>query len=110
MRKLLVSGLGLLLVSCAIGFSTAGEPEWNPAALKAYRARTASPQPTVTLSVVRSGNDLTITSDPQPLPTGFVLQTAPSINGPWADQAGANTPITVPIGTEQAVFLRAAKP
>lgn len=35
MRKLLVSGLGLLLVSCAIGFSTAGEPEWNPAALKA---------------------------------------------------------------------------
>ncbi|HOY60471.1 MAG TPA: hypothetical protein PK640_20320, partial [Verrucomicrobiota bacterium] len=82
----------------------------NPAAIKAYRARTASPQPTVALSVVRSGNNLTITSDPQPLPTGFVLQTAPSINGPWTTQAGANTPITVPIGTEQAVFLRAAKP
>ncbi|HRZ35284.1 MAG TPA: hypothetical protein P5534_02860 [Candidatus Paceibacterota bacterium] len=82
----------------------------NPAALKAYRARTASPQPTVTLSVARSGNNLTITSDPQPLPAGFELQTAPSINGPWTTQAGANTPITVPIGTEQAVFLRAAKP
>lgn len=82
----------------------------HPAALKAFRARTASPQPTVTLSVVRSGNNLTITSDPQPLPTGFVLQTAASINGPWIDQVGANTPITVPIGTEQAVFLRAAKP
>lgn len=82
----------------------------NPAAIKAYRARTASPQPTVMLSVARSGNNLTITSDPQPLPAGFELQTAPSINGPWTTQAGANTPITVPIGTEQAVFLRAAKP
>ncbi len=70
------------------------------------------PPPAVrpTLIVTRSENQLTITSDPQPLPAGFVLQTAPSVLGPWTTQQGANTPITVPIGNEQAVFLRAAVP
>jgi hypothetical protein len=82
----------------------------HPAALRGYRARTATPQPKVTFSVTRQEGNLTITSDPQPLPAGFVLQTAPAISGPWTTQAGADTPVTVPIGTEHAVFLRAAKP
>ncbi|MBM3882948.1 MAG: LamG domain-containing protein [Verrucomicrobia bacterium] len=62
------------------------------------------------LMAVRSGNNVTVTSDPQPMAAGFVLQTAPAVTGPWTTQAGANTPLTVPIGTEQAVFLRAVKP
>jgi hypothetical protein len=62
------------------------------------------------LIVTRSGGNVTITSEPQPLPAGFVLQTALSVLGPWTTQAGANTPITVPIGNEAAMFLRAFKP
>lgn len=63
-----------------------------------------------TLIVTRSGGNVTITSSPQPLPAGFVLELAPSISGPWVVQTGANTPVTVPIGTEPAVFLRARQP
>jgi len=70
----------------------------------------APPVEDVTLIVTRSGGNVTVTSNPQPLPAGFVLQLAPSVNGPWTTQPGANTPVTVPIGTEAAVFLRAAKP
>jgi hypothetical protein len=62
------------------------------------------------LVVTRNGGLVTVTSDPQPLPAGFVLQLAPTVSGPWLDQAGANTPVTVPIGNEPAVFLRAVKP
>lgn len=67
--------------------------------------------PTVgpTLKVTRSGNNLTITSDPQPLAAGFVLETAPAVTGPWTPQAGANTPLTVQIGSGSATFLRAVK-
>jgi hypothetical protein len=61
------------------------------------------------LTVARSGNNLTITSDPQPLPAGFVLETAPAVSGPWTPQAGATTPVTVQIGTGAATFLRAVK-
>lgn len=61
-------------------------------------------------SVTRAGNMVTVTSDPQPMAAGFVLQLAPTVNGPWVTQPGANTPITVPIGTEAARFLRAIKP
>lgn len=64
----------------------------------------------VRLTVTRNGGMVTVTSDPQPLPAGYVLQLAPALTGPWAPQPGQNTPITVPIGTEGAVFLRAAKP
>jgi len=64
----------------------------------------------VRVAVTRSGSNLTITSDPSPLPAGWVLQLAPSVKGPWATQAGANTPVTVPIGNDAAVFLRATKP
>ena len=64
---------------------------------------------TVAISAVRVGNQVTVTSDPAALPAGWVLQTAPSINGPWTTQAGATTPITVPIGSANA-FLRATRP
>ncbi len=63
------------------------------------------------LSVARSGNNLTISSDPAALPAGWVLQLANSITGPWATQAGATTPVTVQINpATPAIFLRAAKP
>jgi hypothetical protein len=62
----------------------------------------------VTLSATRSGNNITITSDPAALPAGWVIQTAASISGPWTQQS-ETTPATVPIGTENA-FLRAARP
>jgi hypothetical protein len=78
---------------------------------KTYRVGVAPNKPTeVKLMVTRAGGNVTVTSDPQPLPAGFVLQTAPALSGPWTTQAGVNTPITVPIGTEAAIFLRAAKP
>lgn len=61
------------------------------------------------LSVTRAGGSVTVTSEPQPLPAGFVLELGPTVNGPWAPQVGANSPVTVPIGTEPAVFLRARR-
>lgn len=64
----------------------------------------------VKLTVTRVGNNLNITSSPQPLPAGYVLQLGASVTGPWLPQAGQTTPITVPIGNEPAVFLRAVKP
>ncbi len=64
----------------------------------------------VRLAVTRAGGNLTVTSEPSPLPAGWVLQLGPSVSGPWVTQAGANTPVTVPIGNDAAVFLRAAKP
>jgi len=68
-----------------------------------------APATNVRLAVTRSGNNVTIVSDPAALPSGWVLQTAPSITGPWTTQAGATTPVTVPIGAGNA-FLRATKP
>ncbi|MCC7376044.1 MAG: hypothetical protein IT581_15405 [Verrucomicrobiales bacterium] len=63
----------------------------------------------VSLTVTRNGGNLTITSSPQPLPTGFVLELGPSVTGPWVSQGAQNTPVTVPIGNQSAVFLRAVK-
>jgi hypothetical protein len=62
------------------------------------------------LMVSLSGGTLSITSEPQPLPEGFVLQVAPTVSGPWVDQPGVNTPTTTPLGNEPARFLRAVKP
>ncbi len=64
----------------------------------------------VRIAVTRNGNALTITSTPQPLPAGWVLQLAPSVTGGWVTQAGANTPFNATLGNEPAVFLRAIKP
>jgi hypothetical protein len=61
------------------------------------------------ISVALVNGQLSITSDPQPLPAGFVFEVAPSLNGPWVPQSGANTPITLPVGTDSARFLRAIK-
>ncbi|MBX3745015.1 MAG: hypothetical protein KF833_06870 [Verrucomicrobiae bacterium] len=60
------------------------------------------------LTVTRVGNSLTVTSDPQPLPEGFVLETAPAVGGPWTVQTGATTPLTVTIG-DSTTFLRAVR-
>lgn len=59
------------------------------------------------ISVALVNGQLIITSDPQPLPAGFVFEVAPSLTGPWVPQAGANTPITLPLGNDTARFLRA---
>lgn len=61
------------------------------------------------ISVALSNGQLTITSDPQPLPAGFVFEVAPSLNGPWTPQPGANTPISLPLGADGARFLRAVQ-
>lgn len=61
------------------------------------------------LSVTRSGANLTINSDPQPLPAGWVLQTATSITGPWTNVSG-NTPHTIAINNQGPLFIRAIKP
>lgn len=62
------------------------------------------------LMVSLSGSTLRITSDPQPLPPGFVLQIGNSVTGPWSDQTGVNTPVETAVGNEPARFLRAVKP
>jgi len=59
------------------------------------------------ISVALVNGQLSITSDPQPLPAGFVFEVAPSLNGPWVPQSGANTPIALPLGNDSARFLRA---
>lgn len=69
---------------------------------------TASESPSLAVRLV--GTTLEITSSPQPLPAGFVLQTAPTVTGPWVDQAGATTPLTLPLGNGSARFLRAVRP
>lgn len=68
------------------------------------------PPAAVRVAVTRAGGNLTVTSDPSPLPAGWVLQLGPSVSGPWVTQPGVTTPVTVPIGTDAAVFLRATKP
>lgn len=64
---------------------------------------------TVSLSVVRNGANVSVTSTPATLPAGWVLQTATKVDGPWATQAGATTPFSAAIGNG-TVFLRAIKP
>jgi glycine betaine/proline transport system substrate-binding protein len=61
------------------------------------------------LRVSRSGSDLTVTSIPQPLPAGFAIETSHSLTGPWAQQFSTNTPITLSITNEAALFVRAHK-
>lgn len=67
------------------------------------------PKEDVTLAVVRDGGNVKVTSTPAALPAGWVLQTAPSVTGPWTTQAGTKTPFTAPIGSG-TIFLRAIKP
>jgi hypothetical protein len=61
------------------------------------------------IAVRMVNGQLSITSEPQPLPAGYVFEVAPSVSGPWVPQPGATTPLTLPVGTEAARFLRAVK-
>ena len=61
------------------------------------------------ISVALSGGILTITSDPQPMPAGFVFEASDTLSGPWALLPGANTPVQIPLGTQPSRFLRAVK-
>ena len=99
---------GALTEAQATSLSGGAAPS-SVAGLIAHWDYNDQPAATVTLKAVRSGANVTITSEPAALPAGWVLQTAPSVNGPWTTQAGATTPVTVPIGADNA-FLRAAKP
>lgn len=68
-------------------------------ALKTFRSRTAEPNPTPTISIVKAEAGSVIT---------FVgtLQSSDTVNGSYADVAGATSPYTVPAGTT-AKFYRA---
>lgn len=77
--------------------------------LTAVGAKGSVVTPTIKLIVARAGANVTVTSDPATLPAGVVLQTATSVAGPWATQAGLKTPFTAPIGADNQ-FLRAVKP
>jgi glycine betaine/proline transport system substrate-binding protein len=59
------------------------------------------------LRVIRSSTNLTVTSIPQPLPAGFVIETSGSVTGPWVLQSSTNTPVTLSIHNEGALFVRA---
>ena len=98
---------GALTEAQALSLSGGAAPG-SVAGLIAHWDYNDQPAATVTLKAVRSGANVTITSEPAALPAGWVLQSAPSVNGPWTTQAGT-TPATVPIGAGHA-FLRAAKP
>ncbi|MBE7504110.1 MAG: Ig-like domain-containing protein [Verrucomicrobiales bacterium] len=99
---------GALTEAQARSLSTGAAPS-SIAGLIAHWDFNDQPPATVTLKAARSGANVTITSEPAALPAGWVLQTAPSVNGPWTTQAGATTPLTVPIGAANA-FVRAARP
>ena len=66
--------------------------------------------PSLSLVIVRVEGGVKITTDPQPLPAGFVVQYGTTVSGPWVTQAGLDTPVTVPIGAEARRFVRVAKP
>jgi hypothetical protein len=72
----------------------------NAAALKSFRARTATPQPKPTLSIAAQGGNVVVTF------TG-ILQTAPSVEGPWSDSSAAS-PLTEP-ASSGTKFYRAKR-
>ncbi|MBX7106727.1 MAG: hypothetical protein K1X57_21815, partial [Gemmataceae bacterium] len=71
-------------------------------ALKSYRARTGGGGPP-TLSIARSGSNVTITFS-----AGSTLQSAPAVNGPFTDVAGATSPHTA-AASQPAVYYRARR-
>jgi hypothetical protein len=102
------SGLTAAQVTALFNGTAPGAVTGNPGLL-AHWDFNDLPVVDVKVMVTRSGGNVTITSEPAALPAGWVLQTAPSVSGPWTTQAGATTPVTVPIGAGNS-FLRAAKP
>ncbi len=101
------TGLTAAQVTALFSGTAPGAVTGNPGLLAHWDFNDA-PAVDVKVMVARSGGNVTITSEPAALPAGWVIQTAPSISGPWT-QAAAATPATVPIGAGNA-FLRAAKP
>lgn len=91
------------------GDSAGGPTGLRVEGLTALGAKAAAPVTPPKFLVTRSGDSVTVTSEPAVLPAGFVLQTATSVTGPWATQAGQTTPFTATIGAGN-VFLRAIKP
>lgn len=73
----------------------------NAKALKAYRARTATPVQQPKLSYAVSGANLVLTFSGK-------LQSADTVNGTFTDMANASSPATIPM-TAQAKFYRAAQ-
>ncbi|MCW5559133.1 MAG: hypothetical protein KIT22_15050, partial [Verrucomicrobiae bacterium] len=65
--------------------------------------------PTPVLSITRDGDNIRVTSVPQPLPSSFVVQTAPALSGPWTPQAALTPPFTLAIGDAE-VFVRVVSP
>ena len=61
------------------------------------------------IQATNSGTNLTVTSIPQPLPAGFAIETSETLTGPWILQSSTNTPATLPIRNEEALFVRAHK-
>ena len=61
------------------------------------------------LRAIPSGTNLTVTSIPQPLPAGFAMETSGAVTGPWVLQPSTNTPVTLSIRNEGALFVRASK-
>jgi len=63
------------------------------------------------LRVNRSGTNLMITSIPQPLPVGFAIETSGAVTGPWdlRPSPNTNTPISISISSDGALFVRARK-
>ena len=90
-----------------LGFYTViAHPEPRDDPTPPVGAGTAAPR----IMLALAGRNLTITSDPQPLTAGWVLQIAESVTGPWVDQVGAQTPLTVPVDLQAgARYLRAAR-
>jgi len=63
------------------------------------------------LRVNRSGTNLMITSIPQPLPVGFAIETSGAVTGPWdlRPSPNTNTPTSISISSDGALFVRARK-
>ncbi len=62
------------------------------------------------LSVHWEGSQLVLSSDPQPLPEGYVLEQASLVDGPWNILPGKTTPLGLTVTNVEAVFLRATAP
>ena len=66
-----------------------------------------APASNVRLVAARSGNQITVTTEPAALPSGWTLQSAPSLSGPWTPLAGT-PPVTLPVDGDSK-FVRAVR-
>jgi hypothetical protein len=66
--------------------------------------------PGLSIRIASVAGGVKVSADPQPLPTGYVIQFADALVGPWVTQAGLGTSATIPVGAEKLRFIRFAKP